>query len=145
MDEKGATSLKMTAASDGTETYTNAAVKPTPPTVDAIAVPSSALPPQFVLEEDDLSVAVPPGTKCQRKGCDKVFISNEESRTGDGASAQCYYHPAPVGGFKFASSAILIIFSPYLEKVARQVLRILEHKDRDLIDCRGIYAVKSAF
>jgi len=93
-DGQAATKLKMTAGSDGTEVYSTAPAVPvaTPSTQAAAPAEVTTVAP---LEEDDLSVAVPPGTKCQRKGCDKSFVSDEISRNGDGDGAICNFHSAP--------------------------------------------------
>jgi len=57
--------------------------------VDRPAIPAP------VLEEDDLSTAVPAGTVCRRKGCGVTFDSDEVNRQGDGEGAFCHYHPLP--------------------------------------------------
>jgi len=49
----------------------------------------------FTIEEDDFSVPVVVGAKCQRKGCNHVFVNEQVSRVGDAATADCYFHPAP--------------------------------------------------
>jgi hypothetical protein len=44
------------------------------------------------LEQDDPSIPVEKGTKCKRKGCNAVYVSEDVSR-GDGPEAQCIFHP----------------------------------------------------
>lgn len=46
-------------------------------------------------DEDDTEKPAEVGTQCQRQGCNATFISDAESRTGDGESATCQYHPMP--------------------------------------------------
>ncbi|KAG8714842.1 hypothetical protein FRC09_017196 [Ceratobasidium sp. 395] len=59
----------------------------------AAARPTSPAPPvEIVEDEDDPTVPVAPGTTCKRPGCRKQFVSDEESRQGDGEGAQCRYH-----------------------------------------------------
>ncbi|THH11827.1 hypothetical protein EW145_g395 [Phellinidium pouzarii] len=87
-------SIQMTETSDGKETFTSGpspSLFSTPsPTVSKPKVPIS--PPKE--EEDDLSVPVAPGSLCRRKGCDAVFVSDKDSRLGDGDGAVCTYHPS---------------------------------------------------
>jgi len=64
----------------------------------SISIPSpspSPAPAPLVEEEDDLSVAVDPGTSCRRNGCQVTFVSDEINRQGDGEGTVCVYHPAP--------------------------------------------------
>jgi len=86
----------MTKTADGKEVYStgsagllnSSAQKPQPS-----PQPKSVLPPPAPAEdEDDISVAVAPGTSCKRLGCGKQYISDEESRNGDGDAAICVYH-----------------------------------------------------
>jgi len=51
--------------------------------------------PTRVLEEDDLSAPVPPGTVCRRKGCGVTFVSDELNRQGNGEGVICCYHSLP--------------------------------------------------
>ena len=44
------------------------------------------------LEQDDGSIPVEPGTKCQRRACNAQYVSDEVSR-GDGYDAKCVFHP----------------------------------------------------
>lgn len=50
----------------------------------------------MVVEEDDLTVTVAPGTKCKRQGCFVTFVSDAENRQGDGPGTVCAHHPRPV-------------------------------------------------
>ncbi|KAL9715004.1 hypothetical protein Ac2012v2_001664 [Leucoagaricus gongylophorus] len=59
------------------------------------ADPELLKPAPVVEEEDDPSVPVAPGTSCRRKGCNILFVTNEENRNGDGPGTKCVYHPAP--------------------------------------------------
>ena len=79
-------------------------------------------------EEDDLTVPVPPGTVCKRKGCGVTFVSDGESRIGDGPGTVCTHHPAPVSSilshshlFRFILYIACICerFSLFSEKEAR--------------------------
>ncbi|CCA70016.1 related to diploid state maintenance protein chpA [Serendipita indica DSM 11827] len=58
----------------------------------SIPKPAPSTPQPLVEDEDDTSVKVEPGTKCQRNGCKHLFVSDEESR-GDGPQSTCIYHP----------------------------------------------------
>ncbi|QRV75343.1 cysteine and histidine-rich domain-containing protein [Ceratobasidium sp. AG-Ba] len=76
-----------------------AAKATTQTTVSSLPPPAAASTPARVTtpappveDEDDPSVAVAPGTMCKRPGCRKLFVSDEESRQGDGEAAQCRYH-----------------------------------------------------
>ena len=63
-----------------------------------------------VEEEDDLSVPVQPGAICKRNGCKAAFVSDEESRNGEGEGVKCTYHPSSVC-YKWAIvSQMLTIF-----------------------------------
>ncbi|KAG0264735.1 hypothetical protein BG011_006165 [Mortierella polycephala] len=55
----------------------------------AVSVPAAA-PEPVVEEEDDLSLPVPAGKTCMRRGCGQTYVSEEESR---GDKVQCQYHP----------------------------------------------------
>ena len=69
------------------------AVSTLPPPAPVAARATTPAPPiEIVEDEDDPSVAVPPGTMCRRPGCRKQFVSDEESRQGDGEGATCQYH-----------------------------------------------------
>ena len=50
------------------------------------------------LEQDDPSIPIEEGTKCTRKGCNEVYMSDEVSR-GDGPQARCVFHPGYVDVF----------------------------------------------
>jgi len=82
--------VKMSKTDDGKEVYSSTAVL-TPGPTPAVSAPSTPVPVEE--DEDDLSAPVAPGTTCKRLGCGKSFISDEESRTGDGENATCVYHP----------------------------------------------------
>ncbi|KAG8715535.1 hypothetical protein FRC11_003286 [Ceratobasidium sp. 423] len=79
----------------GIESATAAlSLTPSAPPVAAAAsrVTTPAPPAEIIEDEDDPSVPVAPGTVCKRPGCRKRFVSDEESRQGDGEEAQCNYH-----------------------------------------------------
>jgi len=81
-------------STDGMETYSTTALANGLPTISP--TPSAPPAPAPVIEdEDDLEVVVAPGTKCMRLGCGKPFVSQEESRVGEGEHSICVYHPAP--------------------------------------------------
>lgn len=61
--------------------------------VSANPKPSTPAPP-VIEEEDDLTASVPSGATCRRNGCKVVFVSDGESRMGDGETSVCTYHPA---------------------------------------------------
>jgi len=91
-------SVKVTSTTDsaGKETYSTGAT----PTTASTPKPTTqqapiALPAPIPEDVDDLNAVVPPGTNCTRKGCETVFVSNEENRLGDGPGTVCVYHPAP--------------------------------------------------
>ncbi|KAK0458528.1 chord-domain-containing protein, partial [Desarmillaria tabescens] len=93
--------LAVSFSEDGKEVYTSETV-PTntssqseskPPASQPIV--STQTPPPAIEEEDDLSVPVALGTKCLRKGCGKLFVSDELNRLGDGEGTVCVYHPSP--------------------------------------------------
>ncbi|KAI0709446.1 chord-domain-containing protein [Earliella scabrosa] len=88
---KAAPQVNLTlASSSGTsETYTSG---PSPAT-RAPAEPAPA--PKFEEEEDDLTAAVPAGTKCRHNGCDVAYESDELHRKEGGEAAECTYHPKP--------------------------------------------------
>lgn len=104
--------LTMTESKEGKEVYS------TGPTLQsqifAPLLTSTTLPAESILpsspEEDDLSVAVAPGTQCRRKGCSVTFASDTENRIGNGEGTVCTYHPAPVR-FDHSPSS-LIAFHP---------------------------------
>ncbi|KAJ2916850.1 hypothetical protein MD484_g3546, partial [Candolleomyces efflorescens] len=92
-------SSKVTSVSqenDGTETFSIGGGRnkvPAPPNavVDRPSAPAPPPPPEE--EEDDLSIPVPSGKLCIRKGCGVSFVSDEVNRIGDGEGAVCVYHP----------------------------------------------------
>ena len=89
----------MTESIDGKEVYTTFS---TPSRPQKLAERSAAIPiappasSKEVEDEDDLEATVPYGTTCKRAGCKATFVSDEESRTGDGPGAKCVYHPKAV-------------------------------------------------
>lgn len=91
--------LKTEQSSDGKEIFTNgmsASFLSTLPSSTS-SKPKEAVPPSPPKEEeDDITVPVAAGTRCRRKGCNKEFVSDEDSRLGDGEGTICVYHPAPV-------------------------------------------------
>ncbi|KAF7778832.1 hypothetical protein Agabi119p4_3177 [Agaricus bisporus var. burnettii] len=74
---------------DGKETFM------TTPAQKSLSTADKKAPPAWVIEEDDPTVPISPGTPCKRKGCGVPFVSDEESRQGDGPGTICVYHPAP--------------------------------------------------
>ncbi|KAH0830452.1 HSP20-like chaperone [Lanmaoa asiatica] len=58
-------------------------------------IPAESVLPSHPEEEDDLSVAIAPGTQCRHKGCRVAFASDAENRIGNGEGTVCTYHPAP--------------------------------------------------
>lgn len=75
------------AADSNKETFTVAA-----PRLPQAAAPTPA---PLILDEDDLSAPVNPGTQCLRNGCTVEFVSDEVNRIGDGDGTTCLYHPMP--------------------------------------------------
>lgn len=87
-----------TSSAGGVETYGSTPAASAPASVPASMVPSSApTPPPAPVEdeEDDLSLPVPEGAKCKRLGCGVEWKGESVSR-GDGAEAECTYHPQAV-------------------------------------------------
>jgi hypothetical protein len=82
-----------------------------------------APPAEIAEDEDDPSVSVAPGTLCKRPGCRKPFVSDEESRQGDGEEAQCNYHASQVRSNPMLSFTISLInfddFSPCSMRAVR--------------------------
>ncbi|KAK0442949.1 chord-domain-containing protein [Armillaria borealis] len=92
--------LAVSVSEDGKEVYTSEAVltntssqSESKPHASPIA--PTEPPPPAIEEEDDLSIPVAVGTKCLRKGCGKLFVSDELNRLGDGEGTVCVYHPSP--------------------------------------------------
>lgn len=79
-----------TVEKNGTEVYGAPAAVASPKPVTPTPAPAPAAVEPVVEEEDDLSVAVPVGKTCQRRGCGQTFVSEEVSR---GSNAVCQYHP----------------------------------------------------
>ncbi|KAG6832678.1 hypothetical protein H0H92_012250 [Tricholoma furcatifolium] len=73
------TSFTVSQSSTGKETFSsgNQSLPPSLP-------PQPAIPTPIVIEEDDLTVVVAPGTACRRTGCKTTFISDVVNRQGDG-------------------------------------------------------------
>ena len=76
---------------------------PKPPSVPAqtaavAQTPTPAPKEENVIEEDDLSLPVPEGSKCKRLGCGAKWQGEELSR-GDGEQATCEFHPQAVSWF----------------------------------------------
>lgn len=89
--------LTMTESKEGREVYTTArTLQPQTSAPLAITLLAEPVLPSQPEEEDDLSVAVAPGTECRRKGCSVTFVSDAGNRIGDGEGTVCTYHPAPV-------------------------------------------------
>lgn len=89
----------MTQTQDGKEVYTatsSAAKRQAPSAPIAASSGPTRAPPRPVEEEEDLDAPVTPGTKCRHNGCKANFISDEESRRGEGPGTVCTYHPAAV-------------------------------------------------
>lgn len=92
----------MESNADGQEIYSSAGqgrtgVTSSTPIINPITPLTHAA---YVEEEDDISVHVPPGAPCQRRGCYTNYISDEISRLGDGEGTVCVYHPAPVSYYE---------------------------------------------
>lgn len=77
----------------GKESYST---KPSESSSNLVSRAATPKPEPVVIEEDDLTVTVVPGTLCKRQGCSTVFVSDTENRQGDGPGAVCAYHPRPV-------------------------------------------------
>ncbi|THH20353.1 hypothetical protein EW146_g966 [Bondarzewia mesenterica] len=91
--------VKVTETGDGKELYTTSSTRTNFTSKDGLlatpAVASLAPTPVTVQEEEeDLDATVAPGTICRHNGCNVVFESDEENRTGDGPGTSCKYHPA---------------------------------------------------
>ncbi|KAF5387119.1 hypothetical protein D9615_001635 [Tricholomella constricta] len=82
-------SFTMTNSGSGKEVYSSGPKQ-------SISPPSpSPAPAPVVEEEDDLNIAVVPGTSCRRIGCKVAFVSDAVNRQGDGEGTICTYHSAP--------------------------------------------------
>ncbi|KAK0210240.1 hypothetical protein DFS33DRAFT_1402956 [Desarmillaria ectypa] len=91
--------LAVSVSEDGKEVYASE-VMPTNTSSQSklpasLPIVSTQTPPPAIEEEDDLSIPVAVGTKCLRKGCGKLFVSDELNRLGDGEGTVCVYHPSP--------------------------------------------------
>ena len=107
--------LKMTGSDSGKEVYTSGPTASTPATSGNAALSMAVQPEPIVEEEDDISIAINPGTLCRRKGCGIAFESNEAHRVGDGEGTVCVYHPAPVST------------NGFLERSTRSQTHLLAH------------------
>ena len=87
-----------TVDENGVETY-GLAPKPSTPAAASSTAPIASAPPPVLAtvkdEEDDLSLPVPEGARCKRLGCEATWEGEGVSR-GQGAKAQCRYHPQSV-------------------------------------------------
>lgn len=102
---------------DGKETFMT-----TPAPQKNVSMIDKNAPPALIIEEDDPTIPISPGTLCRRKGCGVSFISDKESRQGDGPGTICIYHTAPVGWGISGDTRLMsgeIDFSPSFEKAAR--------------------------
>lgn len=89
--------LTMTGSKEGKEIYSTVRTHQFPASAPlATALLTDSVPASLPEEEEDLSVAVTPGTKCTRKMCQVVFVTDAENRIGNGEGTVCTYHPAPV-------------------------------------------------
>ena len=83
------------ASENGKETFsTNAVPLVSKPALGPKMTAPSPTP--MIEDEDDLDIPIQPGTRCLRQGCGKEFLSQEESRLGDGEYSVCTYHSSPV-------------------------------------------------
>ncbi|KAG8906859.1 hypothetical protein FRB99_005919 [Tulasnella sp. 403] len=99
VSNSGSTSTKLVAptstTADGKEVY-NSSPAPISHLSPSSQVPSRTATPQprkIEEDEDDPNVPAQVGAKCLRNGCNATFVSEEESRNGDGDAAVCKYHP----------------------------------------------------
>ncbi|KAG0229075.1 hypothetical protein BGW42_001796 [Actinomortierella wolfii] len=112
------------------------------------ATPAAAPAVEEIEEEDDLSVPVPAGKTCKRRGCGQTYVSEEESR---GANVTCQYHPGtPVfhegsKGWSCCSRKVLE-FEEFLKikgcRTTNQHLFVgpkqkVEEKKEELVQCRN--------
>ncbi|GJJ12278.1 hypothetical protein Clacol_006519 [Clathrus columnatus] len=95
--------IKKEPIEDGKETFSSTFALPgNVSTPEASSLPAhstaapklSAKPAIPVEEEDDPSIEVPIDTICKRRGCGAKFLSQEESRLGNGEASVCVYHPS---------------------------------------------------
>ena len=88
-----AANLTLTSSAGGKESYST---KPPGPSSNLVSRTTTPKPELVVIEEDDLTVTVVPGTPCKRQGCSAAFVSDAENRQGDGPGTVCAYHPRSV-------------------------------------------------
>ncbi|KAG6819538.1 hypothetical protein H0H93_010924, partial [Arthromyces matolae] len=84
------TTLMVSESEPGKETFSTNISLPS-----SVSASKSTLEPIKPVEEDDLSVAITPGTRCRRNGCNVTFISDNIHRQGDTEETVCTYHPSP--------------------------------------------------
>jgi hypothetical protein len=89
---------KTSVNAEGRETYATTPSESQKSSTFTVMTPSLKPEPPLPVQddEDDTSVPVAPGTPCKRRGCGVTFISEEESRIGEGEGTICNYHPSPV-------------------------------------------------
>lgn len=87
-----AANLTLTSSAGGKESYST---RPSEAPSKAVSGTTTPKPEPVVIEEDDLTVTVAPGTQCKRQGCSTRFVSDAENRHGDGPGTVCAYHPRP--------------------------------------------------
>ncbi|TFK42718.1 HSP20-like chaperone [Crucibulum laeve] len=133
---------------DGKETYgSNVHKPPASSFLTTLSPERHETPVPLVEEEDDLNVAVKPGTLCRRKGCGVSFISDEINRKDDGEGTICTYHPLqPI--FREGSKGYLcckrrvLEFEEFLKikgcKTGRHVFipRVRESEGEETVNCR---------
>jgi len=84
--------LTLTSSAEGKESYST---KPSEPSSNLVSRTATPKPEPVVIEEDDLTVPVVPGTQCKRQGCSARFVNDAENRLGDGPGTVCTFHPRP--------------------------------------------------
>lgn len=96
--------IKPSLTSDGLETYQMKSVQDALPTTNAPKILSEEEKKKKkeedesheISKEDDVSISVPTGSLCKRRGCGYKFVSDQVSRK-EGAESDCNFHPgAPV-------------------------------------------------
>lgn len=126
--------VRTNVAEDGTETFSTTSVTPTIVPQAALASNTSRDPSAPIEEEDDPSIEVSVGAPCKRRGCSAKFVSQEESRLGDGENSLCVYHPSPVRihdvRLRLVIQRIISLFSTkevkyVLNRIRQRVSRLL--------------------
>ncbi|KAG6854917.1 hypothetical protein C0991_009740 [Blastosporella zonata] len=110
------TSFSISESGSGKETYSSATANLPVPASMSFAPATPA--PVVVVEEDDLSVPVAPGTLCRRNGCKVEFLSDAVNRQGDGEGTLCTYHPSPPF-FREGSKVKFTIYLPGPKRFSR--------------------------